>query len=52
MDVEDDHPPPKELELESREPSVEDLKELCAHLNELGALYLVVGEFSDTQIAS
>jgi hypothetical protein len=46
--VDDDHP---NLDgsgdsLESREPSVEDLVELCRHLNELGAQYLVIGGFA------
>lgn len=43
MDVEDDHP---EEELESREPSVEDLVALCGELNSRGARYLVVGGFA------
>jgi hypothetical protein len=43
MDVEDDHTPE---ELESREPSVEDLLNLCRTLNELGARYVVVGGFA------
>ena len=32
--------------LESREPSVEDLLDLCRELNAQGALYLVVGGFA------
>lgn len=32
--------------LESREPSVEDLVELCRHLNALGARYMVIGGFA------
>lgn len=32
--------------LESREPSVEDLVDLCRHLNAAGARYLVVGGFA------
>jgi hypothetical protein len=44
MDVEDDQPP--EEGLESREPSVADLAELCRGLNERGAKYLVVGGFA------
>ena len=40
----DAHATPERLE--SREPSVEDLVELCSHLNELGARYLVVGGFA------
>jgi hypothetical protein len=35
MDVGDDHPPPGDLE--SREPSVEDLVKLCRDLNDRGA---------------
>ena len=33
-------------QLESREPSVEDLVELCRHLNEAAARYIVVGGFA------
>lgn len=33
-------------ELESREPSVEDLAELCRNLNATGARYLVIGGFA------
>jgi len=44
MDVEDDHPAPEELE--SREPSVEDLVELCRQLNARGSRYVVVGGFA------
>jgi hypothetical protein len=33
-------------ELESREPSVEDLVDLCRHLNAASARYLVVGGFA------
>jgi hypothetical protein len=40
----DDHPTSEPLE--SREPSVEDLVELCRHLNDAGAKYLVVGGFA------
>lgn len=43
MDVENDQP---EEELESREPSVEDLVALCGELNARGARYLVVGGFA------
>jgi hypothetical protein len=32
--------------LESREPSVEDLVELCRHLNDVGARYIVIGGFA------
>lgn len=40
----DDHSPRSDLE--SREPSVEDLAELCRHLNEAGARYVVIGGFA------
>lgn len=43
MDVENDQP---ENELESREPSVEDLVALCGELNARGARYMVVGGFA------
>ena len=43
MVVEDDQPP---SQLESREPSVEDLAGLCAALNAERARYLVVGGFA------
>ena len=43
MAVEDDYP---EEGLESREPSVEDLVNLCRALNAQGARYLVVGGFA------
>ena len=42
--MEDDHPPSSDLE--SREPSLEDLVELCTYLNEQGARYVVVGGFA------
>lgn len=44
MDVGDDHPASSDLE--SREPSVEDLATLCRNLNERGAKYLVIGGFA------
>jgi len=44
MDVEDDQSP--EGPLESREPSVEDLVDLCRELNSRDAKYLVVGGFA------
>ena len=44
MDVEHDNPPASQLE--SREPSVEDLVDLCRDLNGLGARYLVIGGFA------
>ena len=40
----DDHPSPDDLE--SREPTVEDLVELCRRLNAQGARYVVVGGFA------
>lgn len=43
MDVENDH---SEEELESREPSVEDLVALCGELNARRARYVVVGGFA------
>lgn len=39
----DDHP---QTELESREPSLEDLVVLCAQLNARGAHYIVIGGFA------
>ena len=33
-------------ELESREPTVEDLRDLCCELNQRGAKYVVVGGFA------
>lgn len=39
----DDRPPD---ELTSREPTVEDLRDLCRALNERGAKYVVVGGFA------
>ena len=44
MVMENDHPPKKELE--SREPSLEDLVRLCRELNRQGAKYVVVGGFA------
>src|SRR5512140_1196756 len=44
MDVEDDHPSPSELE--SHEPTVEDLADLCRELNRRGAHYVVVDGFA------
>jgi len=40
----DDHTP--EEALESREPALEDLVELCRHLNQAGARYLIIGGFA------
>lgn len=44
MAMEDDRPPTSELE--PREPSVEDLVELCRELNHRAARYVVVGGFA------
>lgn len=44
MVMEDAHP--EEEELSSREPTVEDLANLCRRLNELGARYLIIGGFA------
>jgi hypothetical protein len=43
--MEDDHAPDPNR-LESREPTVEDLRDLCRELNERGARYVVVGGFA------
>jgi hypothetical protein len=40
----DDHTP--ESDLESREPTVEDLRDLCRELNQRGARYVVIGGFA------
>jgi hypothetical protein len=45
MDVVDDHPPAGRP-LESREPALEDLVDLCRQLNAQGAEYVVVGGFA------
>ncbi len=37
---------PGEEELEPREPSLEDLVDLCRHLNKEGARYIVIGGFA------
>src|SRR5687767_5527970 len=44
MAVEDDNASSQDLV--SREPSLEDLVDLCRHLNEQGAKYVVVGGFA------
>lgn len=44
MAMENDLPP--EAELEPREPTVEDLRDLCRELNARGAKYVVVGGFA------
>jgi len=44
MDVVDDHPAPHELE--SRDPTLEDVVELCRELNAQGARYVVIGGFA------
>jgi hypothetical protein len=41
--MEDDQP---SEELESREPTVEDLRDLCRELNQRGAKYIVIGGFA------
>lgn len=43
MAVADDHSPEN---LESREPTLEDLRDLCRELNQRGAKYLVIGGFA------
>ena len=45
MGMEDDDARPPQ-ELEPRDPTVEDLVELCRNLNEQGAKYLIVGGFA------
>ena len=42
----DDRPPDDDAALESREPTVEDLRDLCRALNERGARYIVIGGFA------
>ena len=44
MDDGDDHTATPDLE--AREPTVEDLVELCRHLNARGARYIVIGGFA------
>lgn len=44
MAVEDDQPP--DSNLESREPTLEDLRDLCRALNDRGARYVVIGGFA------
>ena len=44
MDVEDDNAPRDEPE--SRQPSVEDLRDLCRHLNDCGARYVVIDGYA------
>ena len=41
-----DDRPPEDADLESREPTVEDLRDLCQALNERGARYVVIGGFA------
>jgi predicted nucleotidyltransferase len=41
-----DDRPPEDAALESREPTVEDLRDLCRALNERGARYVVIGGFA------
>lgn len=42
----DDRPPDDDAAVESREPTVEDLRDLCRALNERGARYIVIGGFA------
>jgi hypothetical protein len=44
MAVADDRPP--DADLEPREPTIEDLRDLCRALNERGARYVVIGGFA------
>ncbi len=44
MAVEDDQSP--DSNLESREPTLEDLRDLCRELNDRGARYVVIGGFA------
>jgi hypothetical protein len=44
MAVADDRPPTSDLE--SREPTLEDLRDLCRALNDRGARYVVIGGFA------
>ena len=44
MAVADDGP--TDAELESREPTLEDLRDLCRELNQRGARYVVIGGFA------
>lgn len=49
MAVADDgpsHPDDTDAHLESREPTLEDLRDLCRALNERGARYVVIGGFA------
>jgi len=45
MDVADDRPPGSD-DLASREPTLEDLRDLCRELNLRGAQYVVIGGFA------
>jgi hypothetical protein len=45
MVMEDDHPPQPNLN-EPRQPTVEDLRDLCRELNQRGARYIVIGGFA------
>ena len=44
MAVEDDRP--SDADLASREPTLEDLRDLCRELNQRGARYVVIGGFA------
>lgn len=46
MVMADDDPQAEPKEMQSREPSVEDLVELCRQLNGSGARYNVIGGFA------
>jgi hypothetical protein len=45
MAMADDHPSQPNLN-EPRQPTVEDLRDLCRELNQRGALYIVIGGFA------
>jgi hypothetical protein len=47
--MDDEDADPSAEELEPREPTVDDLVALCAHLNEVAAAYIVVGGFAMLQ---
>jgi len=46
MAVADDGPPRTDPDLASREPTLEDLRDLCRALNDRGARYVVIGGFA------
>lgn len=50
MALENNHPDDEEVTAEEcREPSLEDLINLCRHLNEAGARFVIVGGFAIIQ---